>query len=343
MLCFDCWSIGGALLLTTQPTHTPPIHLHRFGSSDPALTRLIGSFFSFIVILPLSLRPFSFLAHTSVAGLLALGLAFLVLILNGITQLSTNPPEPAPTLGPSPFSTSLRGLSEFFGVASFCFGIPPLAFPIQRAMHRPDGFPWAVRWSMAAVALLYIGICTTVAVLYPKAPSNILLALPADSILSTGVRLLVAAVCLLSYPLALVPLAESMEQALLRARARAQAHDEERAPLRAGGMAAPAAEGTARARLVVRVGVVLASAVFASAVPCFGVVVSFMGAFSVALLGLVLPPLFHLCLVSRWGTRADAGKDVVLLALGTVATLVATALTAKAGFLSILETHKCPK
>ena len=315
---------------------------------DPVLTRLISSALSLAVVLPLSLRPFSFLSYTSVAGLLALGLAFLVLILNGIATLSNgdgNPTaaEPAPSPWQQAFSTTPRGLAEFYGVVSFCFGIPPLAFPIEGSMGRPDRFPSAVCWSMAAVALLYIGICETVALLYPNAPSNILMALPADSILATSVRLLVAAVCLLSYPLALVPLAESMEKALVPACA---SSDEERAPLRgaagAGAGAAAPVEGGRRTRLAVRMGVVVASAMFAAGVPCISVIISFIGAFSVALLALVLPPLFHLCLVSMRQTRRDALKDVALLVLGSVATIVATVLTAQAGFLSILFTHKCP-
>lgn len=312
---------------------------------DPVLTRLLSSALSLAVVLPLSLRPFSFLSYTSVAGLLALGLAFLVLILNGIATLSNgdgNPTaaEPAPSPWQQTFSTTPRGLAEFYGVVSFCFGIPPLAFPIEGSMGRPDRFPSAVRWSMAAVALLYIGICEAVALLYPNAPSNILMALPADSVLATSVRLLIAAVCLLSYPLALVPLAESMEKALVPACA---SSDEERAPLRGGaGAAAAPAEGGRRARLAVRVGVVVASAMFAAGVPCISVIISFIGAFSVALLALVLPPLFHLCLVSMRQAQRDALKDAALLVLGSVATIVATVLTAQAGFLSILFTHKCP-
>lgn len=313
---------------------------------DPALTRLLSSALSLAVVLPISLRPFSFLSYTSVAGLLALGLAFLVLILNGIATLSTgNDSNAGAKHAPSPweqaFSTTPRGLAEFYGVVSFCFGIPPLAFPIEGSMGRPDRFPSAVRWSVAAVALLYIGICETLALLYPTAPSNILLALPSDSILATSVRLLVAAVCLLSYPLALVPLAESMEKALVSV---CKSSDEERAPLRAeaGAGAAAAPAGGKRTLLAVRVGVVVASAMFAAGVPCISVIISFIGAFSVALLALVLPPLFHLCLVSMRQTWRDAVKDAALLVLGSVATIVATVLTAQAGFLSIMLTHKCP-
>jgi amino acid permease len=310
-------------------------------------------------VLPLSLRPFSFLSYTSIAGLCALGLAFLVLIVHGaLAAAAAEPPAAMTSTSTSTwshkaFATSPGGLAEFYGVASFCFGIPPLAFPIQHSMTRPDRFSAAVRWSMASAALLYIAIAETVALLYPTAPSNILFALPAASFLATGVRLLVLVVCLLSYPLAMVPLAESIEKALLLLEARAHgpaADPSERAPLRAGaaagggagGAATATAEGPRGSRLPVRVSLVVTSAVVGTAVPCFGLVVSFLGAFSVALLAFVLPPLFHLCLVSMPLTRAEALQDVALLVLGTVATIVATVLTAQAGFLSILINHKCP-
>ena len=102
-------------------------------------------------------------------------------------------------------------------------------------------------------------------------------------------------------------------------------------------------EGAGRARLAVRVGVVVASVIVASIMPCINIIVSFIGAFSVALLALVLPPLFHLRLVSVRQTQNDVVKDVGLLVLGSVATIVATVLVAQAGFLTILFTHKCPK
>ncbi len=359
--CMGVTLFGAAvsyLVAATDIAQDTPL-LALFGGG-PALARLLSVGLSLLVVLPLSLRPFSFLSYTSVAGLCALGLAFLVLIAHGALSQgadATTPSPPSPS--PSPWraaslvlATDPHGLAEFFGVASFCFGIAPLAFPIQQAMRLEHAgrFPAAVRWSMASVAGLYILLAEAVAVLYPAPlPSNILLVLPAGSLLATAVRALVAVVCLLSYPLALVPLAESMEKAVARAargHARGPVDDAETAPLRPGAAAASGSTSAStlpRLRLVVRAGLVVASAVVATVVPCFGIVVSFLGAFSIALLALVLPPFFHLCLVSTTRpTRTESAKNLALLVVGAVATIVATVLTAQAGFLSILTTHECP-
>lgn len=311
--------------------------LSAIGGGGGGGERFMGCCFSLLVVLPLSLRPFSFLAYTSVAGLLALSLAFVGVIVYGTAAASSSARLDSPNL----FATSPGGLAEFFGVASFCFGVPPLAFPIEGSMRRPERFPSAMWWSMAGVALLYIITAETVAILYPAVPSNVLFALPMNSPLATAARLLVALVCLLSYPLAMVPLAGSVEMAAVAAAEKAP--DPETTPLR-GGRAAETGTRIAGLRLravLVRIALVLASGVCATVVPCFGVVISFIGAFSVALVGFVLPPLLHLCLVPSLHRRTYC-IDLALLILGTVATIVSSFITLKAGFLSILLEHKCP-
>jgi len=95
-------------------------------------------------------------------------------------------------------------------------------------------------------------------------------------------------------------------------------------------------------RLLLRAAIVFTTAVLSTVVPCFGVVVSFMGAFSVAILSFVLPPLFHLLLFNARLLRKEALWDLFMFMFGLLACVSATSLTAKSSLGPIVHSHRCP-
>lgn len=97
----------------------------------PILTRFLNTMLCLIVVVPLSLAPsLALLSYSSLVGLIALGVSFAVIIGIGYSSPSLFPPA-VQSIMEQAFSTSAQGLSRFFGVACFCFGVPPLVFPIQ--------------------------------------------------------------------------------------------------------------------------------------------------------------------------------------------------------------------
>eukprot|EP00624_Nannochloropsis_granulata_P006552 evm.model.NODE_4935_length_22065_cov_15.706367.2 len=391
------------LIAASDLLEATPLSLLFVGA--PMWTRFGNTLLCLLVVLPLSCaKSLSFLSYTSLFGVLALLLSFATIIALGINN--TPPAAIAaaaaaaktgglPTKWARAFSTDAQGLSRFFGITCFSFGIPPLLFPIEGSMHRPEFLGSAVRLALVSVAAAYILIAEATVVLYDFAiPPNILSVLP-DSILSTFVRLLMVMVCLLTYPLAIVPLCESVQDALEGPRVprmyrweslqpgSSQYEERETAGFnhrassaslqdQENGAAATTAPGASppsllhggdsvlthmpryqqrrsdaesvwsAKRLLLRAGIVFTTSILSTVVPCFGVVVSFMGAFSVAILSFVLPPLFHLMLFKARSLRTEALWDVCMFLLGLLACACATSLTAKSSLGPIVHSHRCP-
>lgn len=382
---------------------------------QPLLTRFMNTLLCLVVVLPLSCaKSLAFLSYSSVVGLVALLLSFAVIMGLGFqaaaaAAASTPATSNTTSSWDRAFSTSPEGLSTFFGVCAFSFGIPPLVFPIQGSMARPEFFKSAVRLALVTVALLYIVVAETIVHLYgddaKDIPPNILAVLP-ESNLATLVRLLVAVVCLMTYPLAIVPLSESVESFFTGPQPTRMYRWEslnsesngmyvERArptmlPLSAGAAGAVTEEkekdrmdeerqggggreqqeqeggegegveqgqvplaGSPRyqqrpsqawswKRVLLRSGIVVFTAICSAIVPCFGVVVSFMGAFSITILSFILPPLFHLLIFNARLLKRQIFLDVCMLVIGVVACIVATSLTAKSSLGPIIHAHRCP-
>jgi len=396
------------LIAASDLLESTPLSLLFVGA--PIWTRFCNTLLCLLVVLPLSCaKSLSFLSYTSLFGVIALLLSFATIIALGINNTppaaiaaaaaAANAGGP-PTKWARAFATDAQGLSRFFGITCFSFGIPPLLFPIQGSMSRPEFLGSAVRLALVSVAAAYILIAEAAVLLYDfEIPPNILTVLP-DSILATFVRLLMVMVCLLTYPLAIVPLCESVQKAFEGPRVsriyrweslrRASSQYEERQGFNhlasysslqdqesgtsstttaaTAGAAAPAAplpvlqggssEGNhmpryqqrhseaesawSWKRLLLRAAIVFTTAVLSTVVPCFGVVVSFMGAFSVAILSFVLPPLFHLLLFNARLLRKEALWDLFMFLFGLLACVSATSLTAKSSLGPIVHSHRCP-
>ena len=88
--------------------------------------------------------------------------------------------------------------TSYIGVASFCFGISTLAFPVEASMRDKSEFPQAVLLAVVFVCCLYFIVGDGLYVLYSHqeegVKSNILQNLPTDSAAATCVRGLMAGV-----------------------------------------------------------------------------------------------------------------------------------------------------
>lgn len=88
---------------------------------------------------------------------------------------------------------TLSSMSSFIGVATFCFGLCSLAFPVEESMRNKNEFGKAVVWSLVFVWFMYVLLGDLGAVLYVHADvgikDNILSNLPTDSLAARMVRL----------------------------------------------------------------------------------------------------------------------------------------------------------
>ena len=217
-------------------------------------------------------------------------------------------------------------------------------------MEYKQDFKVACRWALIFVCLSYLVIGDGLALLYFKDPvgiySNILKNLP-GSMCAIVVRFCVAFVCLLTFPLTFVPAAQMIEQYLLNltligARSYEAINDDsyDEAEFR---------EPTMFLRVLSRSVLLVLVAVLAAYIPCFGLVVSFLGCFTVNILSFVLPPFFRNRLVTLpliidehsvlnethvshssiyKSLRLQYILDVVLTAAGIVLCIGTTTLTA---------------
>ena len=93
---------------------------------------------------------------------------------------------------------NLSSMSSFIGVATFCFGLCSLAFPVLESMRDKRQFGTAVFWSLLFVWFVYVLLGDVGALLYVEAAAgirdNILSNLPTDSFVALLVRLAMTAV-----------------------------------------------------------------------------------------------------------------------------------------------------
>lgn len=130
----------------------------------PMLTRFVNTLLCLVVVLPLSCaKSLSFLSYSSLIGLLALFLSFATIIALGYNNNNTITAGNAaalPSIWTRAFATDAQGLSRFFGVTAFSFGIPPLLFPVQGSMRKPEFFRSAVRQlGSTRTALFVLAMC----------------------------------------------------------------------------------------------------------------------------------------------------------------------------------------
>jgi hypothetical protein len=180
---------------------------------------------SAVLVYPISCRRYlSGLANISTAGLLCVLVNVAVLLgfglfnfggalltrgeAGGVRRLTYGPESPT-------------DLAAYFGVAVFCFGLCSFAYPVEESMLRREEFPQALLYCLAAVCAVYVAVGDGAALLFNLdvagggVGGNILLSMPPETMAALAGRSSMAAVCLLTYPLVLMPPAQMLEAALL--------------------------------------------------------------------------------------------------------------------------------
>lgn len=279
-----------------------------------------------LVMACLSLVPdMGYLSGASATGLVVLLSAFVVIAGYGAfgTKEVQQPEEDTAGGSPPPMTLwpqSLNGVSHWFGICVFGYGIVPLTYNLQESMKRPHHFVGASALSLFGVALIYILLGVGLYALFPNLTADVLSEIPDRGLLPIMTRLAMVGTIVATAPLLVVPCAELLEGKF------DWAH-------------------TAEHRTVVRFAVVGASVVVAVLLPSFVQVLSFVGCFCVATVSFIMPPLLHLRLICREHQQQETqhdkdiatprrilsmrqvGMDVALLSWGIIATVISSICT----------------
>ncbi|GMI06916.1 hypothetical protein TrVE_jg13049 [Triparma verrucosa] len=254
--------------------------------NDPTLSfgTAANTVLTAVVLLPISCVPdIGFLSKYSVMGLGAIVISFLVIFYHGYTEygLSGFGDVPVSTLYPD----SLTNLSHWYGVSCFCFGISPMTFNVKDSMSEPSTMNSACRVALLVVFLSYcvIGDGTLLLLTPDGAPGitgDILQSLPAASLMASFVRISMTFVCLVSFPLCMVPAAEVVEGKLFMT-----GKNSEPTPV--------------HLRVMTRSVLVAVSTTVAALIPSFVLIVSLIGCLCVGLVTFIFPPFFHMMLLKH--------------------------------------------
>jgi vesicular inhibitory amino acid transporter len=266
--------------------------------------------------IPLVCAPhLKFLAGSSAIGLVALAVGFSAIFVYGFSEF-----EGVTCASPSLWGSSLSHFAAWFGVAAFCFGIPPIQLSISEAMSDPTQFTSILGYALSIVVVFYLvcGVGSAWLFRCSSISENILTNLPEDSIFASILRLACCAVTLTSIPLCLVPAADMLTSVL-------------HIP-------------TTVSRYPLRIGLVVLITVTAILLPDFGLMVAIIGNFSVALLSFVLPSAMAVACAHRDyppmapQTNQFSSKlyyvDILLLVAGVLTCIFTTSLTLLTAFAS---------
>ena len=301
-----------------------------------SLGSLLDGFLAASIMATISMVPhLGHLSWVSATGLLILFGTFVVLAGYGILQTllvedeSSNqhqqyshhphhhePSSPSSTL----FSflpasipllpTSISGVSHWFGIVVFSFGVAPLTYNFQCSMKQPERMMQATTIAVSVTTAVYILLGMGMLLLYPHLTGDILHELPYNKgVVPVATRLAMVGVCILTAPLLVVPCSELVESKW------------------------NIAASHKHHRTLVRFGICWASVLVAVVMPGFVQVLALVGCLCVGWVGFCLPPLFHLRLsalaagdyVSHQTTAWVV--DTVLLTWGVAATVLSTAYT----------------
>ncbi len=223
---------------------------------------------------------------------------------------------------------STEDMTSYMGVAIFCFGVCSLVFPVEANMKKKKEINIAVLYCLLFVWSIYTVVGDGLALLYVHDSrgimSNILQNLPIQSASAIAVRVSMAAVCLFTFPLTLVPPAQMIEQLLhhnlrfflpsssgkgLLSHTTSYTSIEGSDSNKAGAgdpneerssemYSEDIEEPPTTLRFSVRFLLISMCTVLAISIPCFGDVISLLGSFTVSILSFVMPPILHYRLVS---------------------------------------------
>lgn len=177
--------------------------------SKPLLTLISG-----IIAFPISCASdVGILSKVSLVGLICLSLGMISIIVYGFWEFGKASETSSIPL--VLFPESFSDMTIFIGISTYCYGLCSLAFPVEESMKYKNEFNKAVLLSLIFVWIVYILVGDLGAMLYINDPKgirdNILSNLPENSSAATLVRISMASVCLLTFPLAFLPPAQMIE------------------------------------------------------------------------------------------------------------------------------------
>ena len=239
----------------------------------------MDSIWNIAIIASLSCLPnVGFLSKFSAFGLTAIFITFVEITTYGVQTYGTdgfqsiNESSMMDTLIPS----SSSAVASWFGVVAFSFGLTPVIFNIQESMAEPSRMMEATKSGLSIASFVYIIIGTGIAILYspgfPVFDGDALKHLPTDQIQATIVRISMAFMVIVSFPLLVIPCGEILD----------------------GKFGISPENSTMKA--MIRVGICLICVIVSTAVPDFVRVVSFIGGCFVAFISFVVPPLLYILL-----------------------------------------------
>jgi amino acid permease len=261
-----------------------------------SLGRFIDALGTACIMAVIALVPdIGYLSTWSAIGLSILAVTFTVIAGYGVSSYDRDATSPM-ALWPD----SVIGLSHFFGICSFGFGVVPIAYNFHSSMAEPDRMVGATGIALSLVAVSYIIAGIGLYACYPDVKGEVLHELPEDGILPVLTRLAMVFVVFMTAPLLIVPCGELFES-----------------------------KWQTTNHVAVRFGICLVSAVVAVLLPSFVQVLSLVGCACIGLVGFCIPPLLHLRLSSRSGSanRWSLVVDGLLLTGGVAATAISTVNT----------------
>ena len=262
--------------------------------------KTVNAFIIAAVIGTLSLVPdMGYLAKASASGLIVLVLAFVAITFYAIpsdhigAHLSLWPRD------------GFVGASNWFGCVVFGFGVVPLTYNYYESMARPQLLTSASMVALLGVAICYMVVGCGLALRFYPVQGDVMEQLPSTGYIPLLVRLAMIVVVILTCPLIVLPCGQILEEKL------------------------HATASTSR-QAMIRYTICAMCAIVSVSIPGFVYVLSFVGCFSVALVGFVVPPLLHIALVYKYkpsATISSYAMDLIMLSWGVTATIISSSFT----------------
>ncbi|EKX46948.1 hypothetical protein GUITHDRAFT_86572 [Guillardia theta CCMP2712] len=212
----------------------------------------------------------------------------------------------------------------FVGMAIYAFEGIGLAIPIENSMKHPESFPFVWVLGMVIVTITYITFGAFCYSCYgDEVPSIITMVLP-DDLVSFLVKLGLCIALLFTYPIAIYPVFEIVEEGWCWRFLRAPPPE-----VLPGHHAVSLQEGVSEnsflwKRRLTRVVLVMITATAAVVIPDFSIVMAFIGSVPSNIMAFVLPTLFHIFVF--WKSMGFWGRlfDVTLFSCGICAVVICT-------------------
>lgn len=228
-----------------------------------------------VVILLSWLRSYTFLAPTSVLGILALLFALVVTVVDGQQNGHIEPLSTYPLLDVTDYPL-------FLGNAAFLYLIHSVVIPVEQSMKDRSQFGFALNVSLLFVTALNVAFALTLYFMYGSGICGSVIDNLSKGKVANAVKILLSVDLLFTSALFLFPVSESVERVIF---------DAEKF-------------GTTKIeayRNVFRTFLVLLVALVGVLVPSFPLLTGLSGAFGNNLVGLILPPIFYLSLQYQRG------------------------------------------